>query len=129
MLLQHRYKTSCQKGLQHRNGLWTTNVALNIPMRPDGSIEDACVTMCKFSPQDIRFTVGKDNALYAFCMAVPQPGQTITIGSLAKGTRKVKSVALLGYQGKLKWKQSSEGLNITCPQSLPCLHSVVFCIE
>ncbi|MCR4921791.1 MAG: alpha-L-fucosidase, partial [Bacteroidaceae bacterium] len=91
------------------------NVALNIPLRPDGSIEDACVTMLeevghwmdingeavygskawkllgegelikgklkklpggglnkqhkdfKFNAQDIRFTVGKNGLLYAFC--------------------------------------------------------------
>ena len=153
------------------------NVALNIPMLPDGSIEDDCVTMLKevgrwldingqavygsrawtklgegemvdgklktlpggglgkkhaefkFSPQDIRFTVGKDNALYAFCMAVPQARQTVCINNLPKGAKKVKNVSLLGTNTKLKWKQTKDGLKISCPESFPYQHSIVFCIE
>ena len=153
------------------------NVALNIPMRPDGSIEDACVKMLeevgdwlkvngeavygnrawttygegekvngklrklpggklgkqhadfRFSPQDIRFTVGRDGSLYAFCMAVPEPGQTIRVTCLGKSKQKVKRVALLGHGKQLKWKQTDEALEITCPQVLPCKSSVVFRIK
>ena len=156
------------------------NVALNIPMRPDGSIEEACVTMLeevgewmqvngeavygsrawttlgegemvngklkklpggglgkrqadfKFDAQDIRFTVGKNGALYAFCMAVPEAGQTVSIKSLAKklgGKSKVTKVSLLGYKGKLKWQHTDEALTITCPETLPCSTAVVFRIS
>ena len=153
------------------------NVALNIPIRPDGSLEDACVTMLEevgrwldmngqavygsrawttlgegeikdgklktmpggnlgwqhahfpYTPQDIRFTVGKDGSLYAFCLAVPQGGQTVVIRSLAKDSQRVKKVTLLGCQKKLKWKQKADGLAIVCPQELPCPTAVVFRID
>ena len=150
------------------------NAALNIPMRPDGSIEDACVTMLeevgrwmtingeavygskawrtlgegemengklkklpggglgkrhaefKFTPQDIRFTVGKDGNLYAFTMAVPEAGSQVIIHNLKKGQEKVKRVSLLGSDSKLKWRQNSEGLVINCPEKLDLATSIVF---
>ncbi len=155
------------------------NAALNIPMLPDGSIEDACVTMLeevgqwmsingeavygskawkkigegettrngklkklpggklgeshknfRFNAQDIRFTVGKNGSLYAFCMALPKAGESVKVYSLAKSEgRKVKSVKLLGSKAKLKWKQTGECLAIECPQSLPCKTSIVFKID
>ena len=153
------------------------NAALNIPLRPDGSIEDDCVKMLErvgqwlgvngqavygsrawttlgegevvngklrtlpggnlgkkhadfqYAPKDIRFTVGKDNNLYAFCMAMPEAGQTVTIKSLAKGLQQVKRVTLLGYDGQLKWRLTTEGLQIRCPKTLPNQPAIVFCIE
>ena len=155
------------------------NAALNIPMLPDGSIEDACVTMLeevgdwmaingeavygshawkkigegeltnkgklkklpggglgeshknfKFNAQDIRFTVGKNGSLYAFCMALPDAGETVKVYSLAKTEgKKVKSVQLLGSDAKLKWKQTNDYLTIECPESLPCKTSIVFKID
>lgn len=150
------------------------NAALNIPMLPDGSIEDACVTMLeevgrwmtingeavygskawrtlgegemengklkklpggglgkrhaefKFTPQDIRFTVGKDGNLYAFTMAVPEAGSQVIIHNLKKGQEKVKRVSLLGSDSKLKWRQNSEGLVINCPEKLDLATSIVF---
>lgn len=150
------------------------NAALNIPMLPDGSIEDACVTMLeevgrwmtingeavygskawrtlgegemengklkklpggglgkrhaefKFTPQDIRFTVGKDGNLYAFTMAVPEAGSQVIIHNLKKGQEKVKRVSLLGSDSKLKWLQNSEGLVINCPEKLDLATSIVF---
>ena len=150
------------------------NAALNIPMRPDGSIEDACVTMLeevgrwmtingeavygskawrtlgegemengklkklpggglgkrhaefKFTPQDIRFTVGKDSNLYAFTMAVPEAGSQVIIHNLKKGQEKVKRVSLLGSDSKLKGRQNSEGLVINCPEKLDLATSIVF---
>ena len=65
----------------------------------------------------------------AFCMAVPEPGQTIRVTCLGKSKQKVKRVALLGHGKQLKWKQTDEALEITCPQVLPCKSSVVFRIK
>ncbi|WP_417940842.1 alpha-L-fucosidase [Flavobacterium sp. RS13.1] len=87
----------------------------------------------KFSNQDIRFTVGKNKKLYAFCMDVPAPNSQIKIKSLAKNVKnyekKMTKVKLLGYKGKLKWTQSDEGLVITCPQNMPFNTAVVFEIQ
>ncbi|MES2484519.1 MAG: alpha-L-fucosidase [Bacteroidota bacterium] len=87
----------------------------------------------KFSEQDFRFTIGKNGALYVFSMMVPKPGTQLTIKSLASGTglynKPVKNVTLLGYDGKVKWQQSAEGLSITCPDVMPFATSVVFKLE
>ena len=157
------------------------NAALNIPIKPDGSLEDACVLMLeeigkwmdvcgegiygssawkvpaegtldengnlvklpggglwkrqaefKFSPQDIRFTLGKNGDVYAFCMAAPQGGQTISIKSLgtaAKLLDEIKDVTLLGYGNKLEWHRSDEALEITCPEEMPFTSVVAFRIS
>jgi alpha-L-fucosidase len=87
----------------------------------------------KFDTRDFRFTVGKNGALYAFCMTVPAPGTQLKIKSL--GTegkyldRLVKTVKLLGYSGKLQWKQEADGLAIICPVKMPYETSVVFRVE
>lgn len=142
------------------------NVALNIPLRPDGSIEEDCVRMLeevgdwmsvngdavygskawtvlgegdtvngklkklpggslgkhhrdfKFTAQDIRFTVGKDKAIYAFTMNIPDGGQVVTIKSMGTKegrVKKVKRVSLLGYDGKIRWRQTTDGLEFTYP--------------
>lgn len=87
----------------------------------------------KFESQDFRFTVGKNGALYAFCMTVPKPGEQVNIKSLATNVNKlekpVTKIKLLGYKGKLKWKQEVDGLSITCPETMPYVTSVVFKIE
>ena len=76
--------------------------------------------------QDIRFTVGKDGSLYAFTMAVPEAGSQVIIRSLKKGQEKVKDVSLLGCDSKLKWRQTPDGLVITCPKKLDFATSLVF---
>lgn len=87
----------------------------------------------KFNEQDFRFTIGKNKALYAFCMTVPAGGTQLKIKSLDTNTKyltkAMKSVKLLGYKDKLKWKQEDDGLMITCPAKMPYETSVVFRIE
>lgn len=154
--------------------------ALNIPIRPDGSLEEPCVTMLeevgrwmkingqaiygskswvnlgegqmengrlrrlpghglgkqhaefKFDINDIRFTEGKDGSLYAFCMKVPQPKQTVKIKSMGRAAGHVLSVnkvKLLGYKGKLSWRQTDEALEITYPTGCKLKVSAVFKIK
>jgi alpha-L-fucosidase len=87
----------------------------------------------KFSAQDLRFTVGKNKALYAFCMTVPAPRTAVKIKSLGSNAawfgKPVKKVTLLGYKGKLIWKQEADGLTITCPEKMPFETSIVFKVE
>ena len=87
----------------------------------------------KFDAQDIRFTIGENGALYAFCMNLPAPKSQIKIKSLATEAKylekKIKSVKLLGYKGKLQWKQEADGLTITCPKKMPFATAVTFEIE
>ena len=153
------------------------NAALNIPLRPDGSLDEECEKMLlevgewmdingkavygshawkvlgegemedghlrklpggglgkhhkeyPFSPKDIRFTIGKDGALYAFLMSLPSSGETITIKSLGLPEMKVNEVSMLGSKRRIKWQQTTDGLQITTPDKLPCRTSIVFRIK
>ncbi len=71
----------------------------------------------KYSAKDIRFTT-KGNTLYAFAMGWPEDGQVL-IRSLAKPAEgdgnQVDSVELLGYQGRLPFTQTTNGLAVTLP--------------
>jgi alpha-L-fucosidase len=74
----------------------------------------------QFGPQDFRFTVGSDGALYAYCMTVPEAGTVVTIRSLRAGDdrlgRPVRSVQLLGApEATPEWAQAGDGLRVTVP--------------
>ena len=103
-----------------------------LKMLPGGSLNRKHAEF-KFDAQDIRFTVGKNGALYAFCMNVPAPGMKLKIKSLgtdAKHFNKpIKDVKLLGYAGKLQWKMEADGLAIICPEKMPFATSVVFKVD
>ena len=77
----------------------------------------------RFGARDFRFTMGKDGALYAFCMTVPAPGTELKIVSLGTGagllSTPIRSVKLLGSGATLEWRQRTDGLTITCPSELP----------
>ena len=70
-----------------------------------------------YTAKDIRFTT-KGRTLYAIALGWPADGQLL-VRSLARpaGTtiNKMRNVSLLGYKGKLEWKQTSEGLIVTLP--------------
>lgn len=103
-----------------------------LKMLPGGALNKKHAEF-KFNEQDFRFTVGEKGGLYAFCMTVPAAGAQLKIKSLGTEAkyldRPVKSVKLLGYSGKLNWKQEADGLVITCPSKMPFETSVVFKVE
>lgn len=152
--------------------------AVSIPIRPDGSLEPACVKMLEdvgkwmkingdgiygskawikfgegkvqkdgkirslptgnigkkqaeyiFESDDFRFTQGKDGALYAFCMTVPETGTNLEIKSLGTNAATVKSVRLLGSGKKVNWKQMEGALSITCSETSMLKTSACFKIE
>jgi alpha-L-fucosidase len=128
----------------HRNGeavygshAWTIpgegeEVNGKLKMLPGGALTRKHAEF-KFDAQDIRFTVGKNGSLYAFCMNVPTSGAQLKIKSIGKDSKyfdkQVKTVKLLGYDGKLIWKQEADGLSVTCPSYMPFATSVVFKIN
>ena len=86
----------------------------------------------RYATDDIRFTQGKDGAVYAFMMNPPEPGQTISVKSLGKeaGLKDtVGSVRLLGYDGDIKWNRGEKALEITCPDKIPFQSAIVFRID
>jgi alpha-L-fucosidase len=103
-----------------------------LKMLPKGKLESKHANF-KFDLQDFRFTVGKNDALYAFCMTLPPAGMQLKIKSLGTNEKyrdqPVKSVKLLGYDGKLQWKQEADGLVITFPVKMPYAASIVFEIK
>jgi len=76
-----------------------------LKMLPGGKLERRHANF-KFSPQDFRFTVGNNDAIYAFCMTLPSPGTQLKIKSLGMdekySDKPVKHVSLLGYDGEQK---------------------------
>jgi alpha-L-fucosidase len=76
-----------------------------------------------FTGADIRFTTRGDT-LYAIALAWPESGKLV-IKSLAAGGNRphVKDVSLLGHDGRLGWKQTAQGLEVTLPAVRPCDHA------
>ncbi|GGF71148.1 alpha-L-fucosidase [Wenyingzhuangia marina] len=87
----------------------------------------------KFSSQDFRFTIGKNGSLYTFCMTVPEPNKQLKIKSIGTNlkyfNKSITNVKLLGYDGKLEWKQEPDGLIIICPENMPFETAIVFKIN
>jgi len=71
----------------------------------------------KYNAREIRFTT-KGATLYAIALGWPEDGR-LTVRSLAKpageNVNNITGVSLLGYEGKLEWKQSADGLVVTLP--------------
>jgi len=74
-------------------------------------------TKVQYSAKDIRFTT-KGKTLYAIALGWPEENQ-LTIRALAKtddaSVNVIKRVVLLGYKGKLKFTQTTEGLTVQLP--------------
>jgi alpha-L-fucosidase len=83
-----------------------------------------------YSPYDIRFTK-KDGDLYAITLGVPTG--KVVIHALAKNSPLVETgptdISLLGYQGKLHWMRSDEGLVIDLPTDLKAKSALCFKIS
>ncbi|MGA2436240.1 MAG: alpha-L-fucosidase C-terminal domain-containing protein, partial [Bryobacteraceae bacterium] len=79
----------------------------------------------KYSAKDIRFTK-KGDVLYAIALGQPSDGQLTvrSLGKPAEGGNQLSSVTLLGYEGKLEWKQTADGLLVKLPAELPSKYTV-----
>lgn len=77
-----------------------------------GSFHDTATS--PYTPQDIRFTT-KNGALYAIALGWPKDGK-LTIHSLGNSNDfRVRDVALLGSDSKIRWKQDGDGLHLELP--------------
>lgn len=86
-----------------------------------------------FDTSDFRFIQGKEDRLYAICLAVPRAGQQLTIRSLGTASphlsNPIRQVNILGTSVIPVWNQNSEGLTITWPHGMPCSMAVTFEIQ
>ena len=80
----------------------------------------------KFTQADIRFTTNNGN-LYAITL-VP-PTKDIRIKTLNSNATKIESVELLGYDGKLDFKQTKKELIIKYPKDTELSTSWVFKVK
>ena len=84
----------------------------------------------RMKDDDIRFT-SKGETLYVLCMGGPQ--QSVLVKSLGTAARlvdgKPSEIRLLGYEGKVEWKQDSSGLNITIPAEWSGRTMMVFAVK
>jgi len=78
-----------------------------------------------YTAKDIRFTT-KNNDLFAIFLDWPQNNKVV-IQSLKSnsiiGTKKIRSIILLGSNKQLKWKQTDQGLEIELPSKKPCKYA------
>ena len=134
------------------------NLLLNIPQRPDGTLDEECNYILEsmanwmkvngegiygtrpwtaagegpsqvviegfkedavsWTVEDFRFTT-QGNHVFAFQMKWPEGGKTV-IRSLAKGkVPDVRSVKVLGFDGPVKFEQTSRGLVLDLPELKP----------
>jgi alpha-L-fucosidase len=85
-----------------------------------------------FTADDIRFTT-KGSTLYATSLGWPGE-KGFTIKSLASVSpylagKKISNISMLGYNDKLTWQQTAEGLKIQTPAQKPADIAAVFKIE
>ncbi|SMP78842.1 alpha-L-fucosidase [Neorhodopirellula lusitana] len=82
-----------------------------------------------FTSRDIRFTT-KGGNLYAIALGWPEDGKlTIESFSTDRYSTPIVDVQLLGYDGTLTWKRTTQGLEITLPDQPPCDFACVFKIQ
>jgi alpha-L-fucosidase len=74
---------------------------------------------------DVRFTT-KGKTLYAFVMGTPDRQVSIPLlGTAApEAAGKIENVTLLGYEGKLTWKQDAAALSTELPDKKPSEHAI-----
>lgn len=96
---------------------------------PGGGIDQRTADF-EFTKEDLRFTVGKDGALYVWCMTVPEDNATLRVRSLSPKanaeSKEIKSVELLGSDTQLQWALDGDGLVIHCPTMQDCHYAVGF---
>jgi alpha-L-fucosidase len=67
----------------------------------------------KYNASEIRFTT-KGATLYAIALGWPTDGKLL-VRSLPEAAGKIDTLSLLGYNGKVDWQQTAEGLVVTLP--------------
>lgn len=83
-----------------------------------------------YTPEDFCFTT-KGSTLYALELAWPSSGEAViqSLGARSIGERKIRSVALLGLDARLRLEQKEEGLHIKVPLQAPGKYAYAFRIS
>lgn len=78
-------------------------------------LEDEVLDATRNVAQDIRFTTHNGN-LYVIARGWKEP--VVCVKTLTGSAHPAGSVTLLGYEGKLNWKQTAEGLFVDLPSDI-----------
>jgi alpha-L-fucosidase len=79
-----------------------------------------------YTAEDFRFTT-KANALYAIELGWPASGEAVIQNlKTTVGEGKIESVTLLGFDGRLKFRQQADGLHIQLPAQAPGKYAYAF---
>jgi alpha-L-fucosidase len=104
---------------------WTACCEGPTKMRPGTGHEKS---MEHYTAQDVRFTT-KDGNLYAISLGWPEEGQVLIRSlNVASGFR-VGSVALLGSDAEIHWKQGQDGLRLELPKQPAGMYAYAFRIS
>jgi alpha-L-fucosidase len=68
----------------------------------------------RYNAREVRFTT-KGGTLYATALGWPADGKLV-VRSLAEAAGNINNLSLLGYDGKVEWQQTAEGLVVTLPE-------------
>jgi alpha-L-fucosidase len=80
-----------------------------------------------YTNKDIRFTIN-GNTIYAIVLDWPE--ETVLVESFKDfDPDQIKSVTMLGVDGKLDWEITADGMKIQCPKKKPCENAYSFKIE
>ena len=87
-----------------------------------------------FTSSDFRFTY-KEGVLYAFVMRYPEDGKIFipSLGTIGPGTHDgafdIKSVSVLGYNAKVDFTRSQEGMTLSVEGEIDTEYPVCFAME
>ncbi|TWT87743.1 Alpha-L-fucosidase [Pseudobythopirellula maris] len=87
----------------------------------------------EFTPEDLRYTRGKDGSLYVWCMTVPPTGTKLCAASMGEAAGLLgadpKSVTLLATGAECEWTRDGDALWITCPDTSTAEYALGFRVE
>jgi alpha-L-fucosidase len=84
----------------------------------------------QFTPEDLRYTEGKDGSLYVWCMTVPPTGAKLRAVSMGRAARLLEAdpvrIEMLGSDSAVEWSRDDDALWITCPDTTKSEYAVGF---
>jgi alpha-L-fucosidase len=84
----------------------------------------------EFTNEDLRFTVGKDGAIYVWCLTVPGTGETLRVKSMGRAAELLSDdpalIEMLGSDADIEWTRTDDALEIICPDTSAAEFAVGF---
>ncbi|MDR2466100.1 MAG: alpha-L-fucosidase [Prevotellaceae bacterium] len=88
-----------------------------------GHFNERTVKSAPWNHEVVRFTANKKGTIIYVHVFGNPAGKELSIASFANPTKtktKIRNVALLGSDAKIKWTMKPDGLHVSMPETLPC---------